>query len=193
LPEAGLPTLHRLDPTRRADFFRLHSAENGCGLCLCVAWWVPTWDGWGDRTPAMNRLLRQDLFARGHDDGYLAYFEDEPVGWIQVGPRDRLEKLVHEYRLPREPETWAITCLLVAPRARGRGLARFLVAGVLADLPQRGAAAVEAFPRTGEGLPAEDVWTGPETLFLSLGFSRVQDHPRRPRYRLNLPAGAASV
>jgi hypothetical protein len=35
-------------------------------------------------------------------------------------------------------------------------------------------------------LEAEDVWTGPESLFVELGFEWVQEHPRRPRYRLRL-------
>ncbi len=166
----------RLDPSRRQDFYRVHSPENGCGLCLCVAWWVPSWEGWSDRTVEMNRDLRDRLFDAGEYDGYLAYQREQPVGWAQVGARDRLDKLVREYRLSPEPDTWAITCLLLHPGVRGRGLARRMVSAIVADLGGRGAAAVEAFPRRGDDLPAEEVWTGPERLFVGLGFSLVQEH-----------------
>ena len=182
--------IRRLDRYRHQDFFRLHSDENGCGGCRCVAWWVPTWAGWGERTAEANRALRQSLFDRGEDDGYLLYLEGEPAGWAQVGRRDRLEKLVGEYRTEPDPGAWAITCFLLAPHARRRGLARLMLDEILRDLPTRGALSVEGYPRRGSGLPAEDVWTGPEALFISAGFQLVQEHPRRPRYRKALLATA---
>ncbi|HLE23065.1 MAG TPA: GNAT family N-acetyltransferase [Anaerolineales bacterium] len=185
-PASRKPTVHRLDPTRRDDFSRLHSEANGCGVCQCVAWWTPSWDGWGERTAEQNRALRQSLFEDGQDDGYLLYLESEPIGWVQVGPRDRLTKLVAEYRLPSAEHVWAATCFLLAPHARGRGWARLLLQEVVRDLPGRGARVLEAYPRRGLGLDAGAVWTGPEALFVDLGFTLVQEHPRRPRYRLSL-------
>ena len=181
-------TVHRLESSRHPDFFRLHTEANGCGWCFCVAWWVPTWDGWGDRTAEVNRALRLALFDQGQDDGYLLYDDAEPVGWTQVGPRDRLAKLVAEYRLAQEPRVWAITCLLLAPHVRGRGWARLLLRELLLDLARRGIEVVEAYPRRGQGLDAGAVWTGPEALFVELGFELAQDHPRRPRYRRSLPS-----
>ena len=178
--------VRRLDPSRRQDFFTLHSDRNGCGWCQCVAWWVPTWTGWGERTTEMNQALRESLFERGQDDGYLLYANGEPAGWAQVGLRDRLEKLVGEYGCGPDPRAWAVTCFLLAPQVRGRGLARRLLEAILSDLPERGARSVEAYPRRGVGLPAEDVWTAPEALFLEAGFLLIQDHPRRPRYRKEL-------
>ncbi len=51
----------RFDTSRREDFFRLHSDANEAGWCQCVAWWVPSWDGWADRTAEENRRLRDEL------------------------------------------------------------------------------------------------------------------------------------
>ena len=86
------------DASRREDFFAVHSEINDCGWCSCVAWWVPTWDGWGNRTASENRELRESLCERGEYDGYLLYLDGAPVGWCQVGPRDRLEKLAAAQR-----------------------------------------------------------------------------------------------
>lgn len=189
-------TLRRMDAgdaTRRADFLRLHSEENGCAWCRCVAWWVPTWDGWGERSAEENLALREELFDRGEHDGYLLYEGDEPVAWCQVGPRDRLAKLARQFERPPEPGVQAVTCFLVAPRARGRGAARAMLEGVLADLRARASAegirAVEGFPRCAENArdPLE-LWNGPESLFRSLGFAAVAQVGERRVVRLDFEA-----
>ena len=45
-------TIHRFDPTRRADFFHLHGTAHETGSCFCTAWWVESWQGWGERPPS---------------------------------------------------------------------------------------------------------------------------------------------
>ena len=178
--------LRPLDSTRQADFYRLHSDENGHGWCCCAAWWVPTWDGWGDRTAEENHRLRDELFARREYDGYLLYVEGEPVGWCQVGRRDRLEKLVRQFERPPDPDVYAVTCFFIAPGRRRRGLARFLLAEVIRDLGAWGVDRVEAYPKRGEGLDAGELWTGPEALFTAAGFEVVKDDPAYPVLILNL-------
>lgn len=170
----------RFDERRRGDFRRLHCDENGAGWCRCVAWWVPTWEGWGERTAAENAALRDSLCDGGEYDGYLAYDGLQPVGWCQVGPRDRLEKLVLQLGLEPDPATWAITCFLVAPSQRGQGVARTLLRHALDDLRARGVTHVEAYPRDGASLSEEDLWTGPLGLYLREGFEHAGDSPRGP-------------
>lgn len=183
----------RLDPDRRSDFFAVHSGENGCDFCFCVAWWVPTWDGWDERTPAENRALRQSLFERGEDDGYLLYVEGNPAAWAQVGRRDRLDHLTQAYGLEPDPDVWAITCFLVAPAFRRQRLATRLLEAVLQDLRGRGVRRVEAFPRRGGELSPEHLWTGPEALFLRAGFEVARDDPRRPVLAASLSGDGGTV
>lgn len=173
-------------PERRADFYAVHSDAHGCGWCNCVAWWTPTWEGWADRSAADNRALRESLLAQDQYDGYLLYVDDAPAGWCQTGPRDRLTKLAAAHDLARNPAAWAVSCLLIAPAWRGRGLARALLTGVIDDLRGRGVQRVEAFPRRGDALPAEEVWTGPERLFLALGFLPERVGERRTVMALRL-------
>jgi GNAT superfamily N-acetyltransferase len=178
--------VHRFDPSRRTDFFRLHSEENGCAWCFCTAWWVPAWEGWGDRTAAENRRLREQLFDRGESDGYLLYVNGEPAGWCQAGPRDRLEKLVRQFGLEPDPGVFAVTCFLIAPVFRGQGLAAFLLREIVTDLGKRGARRIEAFPKRGVRLEADDLWNGPEALFRDQGFQVLRDHAERPVFSLDL-------
>jgi GNAT superfamily N-acetyltransferase len=179
-------TVERLEAGRVPDFFALHGAPP-FEWCCCVAWEVPTWEGWGERTAAANRALRERLFAAGRFDGYLLYAGGQVVGWCQCGPRDGWPKLVEQYGLAASPGTYAVTCFCIRPEARRRGLARALLGGVVEDLGRRGVTRVEAFPRPGEHEDGE-VWTGPLRLFLSAGFRVVRDDPRRPVVALDLAA-----
>ena len=184
--------VRRLTPDLDAPFLRFMADEAaGRGACFCAAWWVPTWEEWGDRTPARNRSLREDLLARGERDGFLLLDAGEAVGWCQAGPRDRLGKLVRQYGLAPDPEAWAVTCFEVAASHRGRGAARLLLDGVIADCRARGVRRIEGFPRCGAALPPGEAWTGPERLFLGAGFRKVGGGPRGPVLRLDLdpPAG----
>jgi GNAT superfamily N-acetyltransferase len=147
---------------------------------------VPTWDGWGERTAEKNRTLRDRLFTDGISDGYLLYADDRPAGWCQCGPRDTWEKLRKAYDLEPDPEMWAVSCFFLTPPNRGKGRAAAFLDLVVEDLRRRGIKRVQGFPRRGEGLPADDVWTGPERLFRRAGFSLSRDHPRLPVYERNL-------
>lgn len=177
-------TIVPMQAAHREAFYALHSEANGCGWCRCVAWWVESWDGWGERTAEENTCLREALFDRGQFDGYLAFAGAGPdaraVGWCQVGPRDRLEKLCAQYGLTRAPEVYAVTCFLVAPSHRRQGLTRALLGRVLADLADRGVGRVEAFPKRGDDLEPGELWTGPEALYREAGFETLADHPRGP-------------
>lgn len=168
------------------DFNRVHCRERGSGWCYCVAWWVPTWDGWGERTAEDNRALRQALCQKGEYDGYLLYRDGVPVGWCQAGPRDRLSKLVAQFGLAAEPAAWAITCFFIVPEHRGQGLARELLNRVVGDIHRRGATRIEAFPKRGSDLDTLDLWNGPEAMFLATGFEVVKDDPTRPILALTL-------
>lgn len=188
--EVSLPdgiVLRRLDPALRARFFDLQAACGG--WCMCVAWWVPTWEGWGDRTAAQNRAAREELFAAGHDDGYLALVPDgRAIGWVQVGPRDRLEKLRRTFALAPDPAAWAISCFQVDPAFRSRGVARWMLGQLLVDLRARGVARVEAYPRRDEPAVFDpgEVWTGPASLFEQAGFVDVGGDARRRVVGLDL-------
>lgn len=174
------PVVRRFEPSLKRDFLELHCEQQGLGWCRCVAWWVPTWDGWGARSAEENLALRESLWERGECDGYLAYEGAKPIGWCQVGERDRLEKLRDQYGLPPRPGTWAITCFAIARDHRRQGLARFVLDAVLADLRERGVRRIEAFPKRAAGTYSSELWTGPEQMYLAAGFRVERDDPLRP-------------
>lgn len=187
MPDLSI-AVHRFDASRRDDFFRLHSEADHASRCFCVGWWVDNWEGWSQRTTEQNRALRESLLDRGEYDGYLLYVDGEPVGWCQVGPRDRLGHLVRLFGLAPDPDTWAISCFQIAPQHRRQGLATHLLQDVLRDLRERGVARVQAFPRRGEVHDVEELWNGPESMLVQAGFRVIHDHPKRPVLGIDLLA-----
>lgn len=184
-----------LDASCTDDFFAVHCEANGLGWCACVAWEVPSWDGWGERTAAQNVALRRQLFDEGRYHGYLLYEDDVAVGWCQCGPRDRWPKLCAAHELAPDPAVWGIPCFAMAPAARGRGLAHALLGGALDDLAGRGVARVEGYPRRGRHAAGE-VWTGPEALFARAGFTVERALPGERLLmvrRLDKPTGSGTL
>jgi GNAT superfamily N-acetyltransferase len=175
-----------LSPELRDEFFHLHSDAHDGGWCYCVAWWVDTWDGWGDRTAGENRSFREALFDRGEYDGYLLFADAAVAGWCQVGPRDRLEKLVRQFQRPADPEVWAVTCFFVAPDHRRQGGATRLLRDVLTDLKRRGVKTVEAYPSTTETEEEGEHWTGPLALYAEAGFRHIEAGAKRCVMSLDL-------
>ncbi len=180
--------VERFAPDRRADFGALHCDANDAGWCRCVAWWVSTWDGWAERTAAENAELRGALCDRGEYDGLIAYQDNEPVGWCQIGPRDRLPKLVAQLRLEPDPSVWAVTCFLVPPQWRRRGVATALLAGSIAAARDAGASRLEGYPRN-QAEEAGEMWTGPAGLYARAGFDVVRDGLPRSVVSLDVRVG----
>jgi hypothetical protein len=59
------PSIARLTRDTLPDFFGVHSAANGADWCFCSAWWLPTWEGWGERSAEENHTVRQTQFDQG--------------------------------------------------------------------------------------------------------------------------------
>ncbi len=176
----------RITEVQQDDFYAIHCQTHGADWCYCVGWWIPSWEGFNARSAADNRQLRDDLFEAGEYDGYLLYVDGAAMGWCQVGPRDRLDKLCAEYELDPDPAAWAITCFLIAPSLRGQGLSHQFLDGVLRDLKLRGADYVQAFPRRGQKLDAGEVWRGPEAIYRRAGFRLEREDTQAPIYRKTL-------
>ena len=174
--------VRRLTGALEEDFYRYHGRKSE-GWCYCVAWIVPSWVGWSDRTAEENRAVRGLQFLDDKHDGYLLYLDDEPVGWCQVAPVGWFPKLAAQADDSQNGDSqpdYAISCFSLAPQLRGQGLAHLLLSEVLDDLAARGVKRVQAFPRCGKGLADGEVWTGPEPLYRKAGFAVARDDGERP-------------
>jgi ribosomal protein S18 acetylase RimI-like enzyme len=174
-------SITRLSADGRDDFARIHSGDHG--WCQCVAWWVPTWDDWGNRTAEENTKLRDDLFARRVHDGFLIHANGALAGWCQAYRRDAFPRLQSMFALPKDEGAWMIGCLYIKPAFRQQGIARTALALVVDALRGDGARRIDVFPKR-NAQEAGELWNGPESTYLSLGFKVVRDDPKRPLLRL---------
>jgi len=178
--------VRQLTNSLKEDLYQVHS-ENSCGgWCFCSAWYIPTWEGFGDRTAEQNKTVREELFAKGVSDGYLVYVDKVPSGWVRVGLRDDSKKLLNQFGLTPNPDMWAITCIALDPKLHGKGLAHEIIALILADLRAHGVTRIQAFPKAGKGLSKTEIWTGPVSVFQKAGFVIVKPDERHPVLELTL-------
>jgi GNAT superfamily N-acetyltransferase len=173
-------------------------AREGCA-CHC-RWWhfegdKNAWLGRIAHAPEQNRAEMLAALESGSDEmrGVVALSADRAIGWMKIAPAPALAKLYAQkpYRGLScfggdRAGVFTIGCFLVDPEWRRRGVSRALVAAGLDLARQAGARAVEAFPRSGEPVSQELLWTGPPDVFLAAGFELVDATGPYPVLRRSL-------
>lgn len=163
------------------DLETLFGRRGACGGCWCMLWRSPQ----GGRALSASRgePNRSALHARvlaGRPQGCLAYEGGAPVGWISCAPREEFPYFARSRSVPfpASREIWAITCIFVARRARGRGVASALVGAAVELATRDGATAVQAFPVPArrDRIPDAFAWTGLPGIYARAGFVQVS-HP----------------
>jgi GNAT superfamily N-acetyltransferase len=128
---------------------------------------------WKERGAAQNRQAVAGCVASGEARGWLAYHEGEVVGWCNAGPAALYPMLADE-PLPQRETLGVIMCFVVAPAARGQGVARQLLEAACQGLRDQGMTAVGARPiRDAEGAAANHL--GPLAMYLQAGFHVVSE------------------
>ncbi|MFY0615493.1 MAG: GNAT family N-acetyltransferase [Hyphomicrobiaceae bacterium] len=125
------------------------------------------------RRAAMTKLARR----RSHAPGLVAFDGDEPVGWAALGPRPEFIRVDTSKATPPvdDAPVWIIPCITVRKAARGQGIAVALIQAATAYAFEKGAAAVEAYPRADEiRTGADNIYFGTEPLFRRAGFEVIR-------------------
>ncbi|MEO8437735.1 MAG: GNAT family N-acetyltransferase [Chloroflexota bacterium] len=134
--------------------------------------------------PRKLQLLARGLGVAG---SYAKVLLDDDVAvvYAQFGPLTAYPRAQHTRdlypSLPDAPLPAVITCIATTAEARGRGLARALVAAVCEDLEGRGFTAVETYPEIGASPDTTSAAT-PE-FWESVGFDRAIVDERFPVMR----------
>jgi GNAT superfamily N-acetyltransferase len=148
--------------------------------------------GAGGGRAALQRQVEADT-----PPGLIAYIDGMPVGWVGIGQRDDMERLVRSRTIPRidDRPVWSILCFLVRPGYRRRGVTQALIGGVVEAARAAGAPGVEAYPIDADGRRLDPTlsYVGFTSTFERAGFRRVVEtagrSAGRPRWlvRLDLP------
>lgn len=178
-------------PDALSDLAALFGAERSTRHCWCMAFCATRTQfatGWfrggnQDRFAAMTTTEATPM-------GVLASVAGEPVGWAACGPRSRYvtsprSELIRRRERAEDEAVWFVPCLFVAADQRGHGVTYALVRAAVDLARDQGAAAVEAWPRTGSDRSAAEDFLGREKVFADLGFHPV-DRPSADRVIMRL-------
>ncbi|MDH5285614.1 MAG: GNAT family N-acetyltransferase [Betaproteobacteria bacterium] len=128
---------------------------------------------WEKRTAAENRADVAACIRAGTTSGFLAYRDGEVVGWCHAGPWSTYP-MFRDQPEPDGATLGVVFCFVVAPEARGQGVATALLAAACDGLRARGMKEVQAKPTRGaEGAAAN--YYGPLSMYLAAGFRIVRE------------------
>jgi ribosomal protein S18 acetylase RimI-like enzyme len=180
----------RIVPANAASADDLETVFGGRGdpaTCRCQWFKMPVKEfGVTDPAELTRRLVEQSACGHPHADstaGLVAYLDGEPVGWCAVEPRTAYSRL-RSARTPwvgreedrDDPSVWSITCFVVRVGFRRRGIARALARAAVDRARDRGARAVEGYPRAADGTAASSsasLYVGTESIFAAAGMETV--------------------
>lgn len=184
--EVGVLTVSPLVLDRFSDLETVMGERGVARRCFCMHWRRPD----GDYLDEMdNRDRFAEIAAEGPPPGLIGYIDDEPVGWVQVGPRTDFPTIKRSRLLKPvdEVEPWTINCFVVRTGRRSSGIGRGLLAGAIAYARSQGAGIIEAYPVDGERSSVVDYFTGTMGMFDEHGFAEIiRRNDTRPIVRLTL-------
>lgn len=175
-----------LEPERFADLETVFGDRGVARRCFCMHWRRPD-GGFGDERDNRDRFA--DIAATGPPPGLVGYVNDEPKGWVQVGPRSDFPTLDRSRLLKPVDDLnpWTINCFVVRAGERRQGIGRGLLEAAIRYATDQGAEVIEAYPVDGPRSSAVDYFTGTLGMFAEHGFTEVlRRNDTRPIVRLTL-------
>ena len=179
MPDNTAVTCRALGPELLADYLhffdhRAFSDNPRWAGCYC---YFPLHDPetmvWKDRGAAENRHAAAGCVGSGQARGWLAYQQEQVVGWCNAGAAALYPMLADE-PLPQRDTLGMIMCFVIAPESRGQGIARQLLEAACQGLRDQGMTAVGARPlKDADGAAANHM--GPLSLYLQAGFHVVRE------------------
>lgn len=176
--------------------------ESAGSGCYCNYWhFEGDKNAWLERCyikPEENRAALVERLQGRELCGVVALGTGERlIGWLKLSRATAVPRLYAQkpYRglpcfqsdaLEREA-VFAVGCTYVIEAERGHGAAAALLGAAVSAVRDAGGSALEAFPRgtPSERLRADEVWMGPEALYLRAGFVAVSDFRPYPVLRLH--------
>lgn len=170
-------------------FFHMDKAKEQCVEDKVRA------DGGGEA--ALRRSLKNTATSLLNDNtlrGYLAYVDGVPIGWCNANDKE----IFLRFDFNAEIDTFirgsgsgkikTVTCFVIAPEYRGKGVATALLKRVCEDAKIDGYTAVDGYPRLHDQREAFD-FNGPVRLYEKAGFVEVARHGNVTIIRKELESG----
>jgi len=158
------------------NFEQLLGTRGACGGCWCMSW-RSLRSEFEKNKGAGNKNNMKSIVDSGEATGVMAFYEDKPVGWCSVAPREVFVRLNKSRVLKPvdDKQVWSVSCFFIAKEYRRQGLSAELLEGVIKYCKEKGAKIIEAYPAEpySENIPAAFAWTGIPAAFIKAGFVEV--------------------
>jgi GNAT superfamily N-acetyltransferase len=129
-----------------------------------------------ERAGADNKRQLNELVDTGTVLGLVGYLDDQPVGWVSLGPREEYLKLRRSpvMKPVDNADVWSIVCTYVAKSHRGQGLQHKLLASAIDYARNQGVRLLEAYPVDKLERSHDDfMFFGSKSLYAGAGFTEV--------------------
>ncbi len=172
------------------DFENLFGERGACGGCWCMSWLLTKKEFDANKGAANKRKMKK-LVDSNAQPGIIAYFDNEPVGWCAIAPREkyiRLEKSRVLKNVDDQP-VWSIPCFFIKKEFRRKRLSTEMLKAAISHCKSKGVKIVEGYPTEpyANNIPPAFAWTGFPSSFRKAGFKEVLRRSKsRPIMRYNL-------
>lgn len=184
-----------LTPDRIPDFVALFGPSGACYGCWCTHFRLRP--KVREATPPdARRDLMLDRIRNGPPPGLIGYQGDDPVAWMQIGPRSDVPEWNNPGRVTTplpdapadDPAVWAVSCFFFRSRLRGKGLSHQMLAAGIGFARDSGARLLEAAPMDrAKQSKSVGLFVGSTSVFAKAGFAQVaRVKEGRPLMRLAL-------
>ena len=165
-----------LTEDRWAHFEVLFGEKGACGGCWCM-WWRLKRSEFEKQKGQKNKESMRQIVKSGDIPGILAYYNNHPIGWCSVSPREKYPVLSRSRVLKQidEKPVWSIVCFFIAKSYRKIGLTVKVLEYVVEYCRKQGAKIVEGYPIDPKkpDMPEVFAWTGFVSAFRKVGFKEA--------------------
>lgn len=163
------------------EFETLMGEKGGCGNCWCMYFRLP-YKKFQENKPDGNKKMMKQLVNKGMPQGLIASWNNEPVGWIAMAPREDYMKIGNSRvfkRIDNKP-VWSITCFFIRKEFRHKGLSLQLIKGAIDFARTKKIKVLEAYPAVpyAENVPHPFLWVGVLSSFVKNGFKIVRQQSK---------------
>ena len=175
--------IKRLTPELADDYVHFfditpHDAYVDAHKCYCVCWCADDYEGKDFSTAQKRRAAAHAYVQQDILQGYLAYHNGTPVGWMNANVKADCLKccswrmFMKDVPIDLSEKIKSVFCFVVTPPFQRQGIASRLLEQVIQDASADGFDAVEAYPNKSFQSIAAD-FMGPADLYRKHGFETV--------------------
>jgi ribosomal protein S18 acetylase RimI-like enzyme len=140
-------TVKRLKPELKEDFLHFFDEiafidNKKWSPCYCQCYLETPGEEWLQRSAETNRNSAIQRIENETMSGFIAFEENNPVGWCHAG----LKKNIKAFSDEPDGDTAVIVCFIIAPNHRRKGIATILLNYILDTFKAEGVQYIDAYP-----------------------------------------------